>query len=576
MKSLKDDPSWLHLKTYPSFIEALKSDIICFQEAKISRSHITSEIALVPGFDSYFSISKKRQGYSGTTTYTKQEVGAVDAVEGILGCLEPETTSHRLEVLTAVHDLTEQHLLRLDAEGRIVVTDHRLFVLLNIYFPAVEARVKDLISQGRGVVVAGDVNIARSSIDHCDPIQNAKDHGLTCFEDHPARHWLDSFLAPKGPLVDLYRLFHPNETGRYTCWNTYINARPANFGSRIDYILVTPDLVPWFSSCDIWSHFMGSDHAPVVAEMVDVHPITGADLSHMIGPIRNVDGKIPDPPRLCTVHWDEFSGKQIKLSSFFTKQPQPAAGFTRDDARMDSISCMSTQAPALQQTPTVNTLKRKYSPDDVKSNKYTKQRDVTSKTTSTYDSTTKQNNQKSILFFLKNPGTTSNSTASMQLVPSLTQPLQSSEQFRVDSATRNVPTTPSLDHQDSDMDAYIPAEALDAEIASEEFLIKTNTTSTVDAWSALFTKPDIPKCLHHEPCLEYKVNKPGPNHGRMFYLCARNPGATNGDGPNGTRKGKKTVTEFRCDFFAWKKGGIAIGQNKQIQQQKTTQLGLRR
>ena len=38
---------------------------------------------------------------------------------------------------------------------------------------------------------------------------------------------------------------------------------------------------------------------------------------------------------------------------------------------------------------------------------------------------------------------------------------------------------------------------------------------------------------------------------RMFYLCSRQPGATNGDGANGTRKGKKVVTEFRCDFFAW-------------------------
>ena len=99
----------------------------------------------------------------------------IDATEGFLGCLKAENTTHLLDVLAPVDHLTEQELNRLDSEGRIVMTDHRLFVLLNVYFPAgmsddermdfkmnfnhaVECRVRDLINQGREVVVVGDVS----------------------------------------------------------------------------------------------------------------------------------------------------------------------------------------------------------------------------------------------------------------------------------------------------------------------------------------------------------------------------------------------------------------------------------
>ena len=70
---------------------------------------------------------------------------------------------------------------------------------------------------GRQVIIIGDINIAYREIDHCDPQRAIREQNLKSFEDHPARKWFDGILAPNGPLIDLFRMFHPNEKGMYTC-----------------------------------------------------------------------------------------------------------------------------------------------------------------------------------------------------------------------------------------------------------------------------------------------------------------------------------------------------------------------
>ena len=55
----------------------------------------------------------------------------------------------------------------------------------------------------------------------------------------------------------------------YTCWNTIIDARTTNYGTRIDYILISRGLEKWISGADIWPYIYGSDHCPVVLELHD-------------------------------------------------------------------------------------------------------------------------------------------------------------------------------------------------------------------------------------------------------------------------------------------------------------------
>jgi exodeoxyribonuclease-3 len=51
--------------------------------------------------------------------------------------------------------------------------------------------------------------------------------------------------------------------GFYTWWSHFGHARERNVGWRIDYIMLSPVLLPLLRSARIHADVMGSDHCPV-------------------------------------------------------------------------------------------------------------------------------------------------------------------------------------------------------------------------------------------------------------------------------------------------------------------------
>ncbi|KAK1226139.1 Class II abasic (AP) endonuclease [Marasmius sp. AFHP31] len=130
-------------------------------------------------------------------------------------------------------------------------------------------------------------------------------------------------------LVDIARKFHPERKGMYTCWNTKLSVRDSNYGTRIGYVL-------------------GSDHYPVYLDLHD--KIVGQDgvtlkLKDLLSGAR--DTKI-DPPTLAAKYWDEYSGKQKLLSSFFGGKkavtPSPSPTSTTAQVPATSITTALEQA----------------------------------------------------------------------------------------------------------------------------------------------------------------------------------------------------------------------------------------
>ena len=75
-------------------------------------------------------------------------------------------------------------------------------------------------------------------------------------------------LAEKGVLIDSTRYAQGRKRLKmYTVWDTYRNSRPANYGSRVDYILVSKALKEGVKKADIWAKVMGSDHCPVFTDL---------------------------------------------------------------------------------------------------------------------------------------------------------------------------------------------------------------------------------------------------------------------------------------------------------------------
>lgn len=289
-KRLKKNSRTFFFLSSQEILDFLDADVICLQETKITRSKLESDLALVPGYDSYWSFHRTKSGYSGVVIYVKDHLKLLAAEEGISGILSgnvampgsdstftspsassgqqggavrkvggyprlqtemygddeelPDEEGHSgtpppPRLLSAA--ATFSRFQELDSEGRGIILDFGFFVLFNLYCPnetdetrlpfkmdyyhVLEARVQELIQEGREVMILGDMNVIPTELDHCDPEKWKKESGRDDFRDTQPRRWFNSFLAPMGPMTDLYRVFHEGEKGAFTCWNTKINAR---------------------------------------------------------------------------------------------------------------------------------------------------------------------------------------------------------------------------------------------------------------------------------------------------------------------------------------------------------------
>ncbi|ODV81361.1 AP endonuclease [Suhomyces tanzawaensis NRRL Y-17324] len=212
--------------------------------------------------------------------------------------------------------------LHLDSEGRCVVVELAgNVVVFAVYCPAnsmgtdegesfrldflraLLARAHNLKhALGKEVVVMGDINVCLDLIDTAEGMRDRisqlvvvpGDAG-TSFEavnyeecvrfktSTPARELLNQYTVPglkcdlaleksllnkkSQFLYDTTRYMQGREMKLYTVWNTLTNARPSNFGSRIDLILCScPHMLAHVTAAHIWPGLLGSDHCPVYTD----------------------------------------------------------------------------------------------------------------------------------------------------------------------------------------------------------------------------------------------------------------------------------------------------------------------
>ncbi|CAG2179149.1 unnamed protein product, partial [Oppiella nova] len=64
--------------------------------------------------------------------------------------------------------------------------------------------------------------------------------------------------------VDSFRHFYPNDKKCYTYWSYMRNARDKDIGWRLDYFVVSNQLVANICDNQIRKQVLGSDHCPIV------------------------------------------------------------------------------------------------------------------------------------------------------------------------------------------------------------------------------------------------------------------------------------------------------------------------
>jgi len=248
-----------HLAELPAMMDRLGSpDVLCLQELRI-RAQDAANVALLqaalPGYRCHFSLPRDARNatFRGGRTY-----GVATFVRG-RWCGEVPPW---------------------DLEGRVVVVRRRGLAIVNVYAvngtakPYIDehgqlsgdrhafkrrfqAQVLDLggeLGRDGSVVLAGDWNVSRSARDTHPRLRTEEPHAR-------ARAELNAKMTERG-FVDIWRERHP-ELRAYSWFNPRARRLDA---ARVDYILVSADLVQRVHAADILGRLPWSDHAPVRLE----------------------------------------------------------------------------------------------------------------------------------------------------------------------------------------------------------------------------------------------------------------------------------------------------------------------
>lgn len=244
-------------------------DIMCVQETKTKCELDT------PGYFQYWNLAN-RPGYSGTLVLTREEPISVKLGMGIK---------------------------KYDTEGHLITLEYKDYYVINVYVPSIHSNntperrdyrrgwdrslrrfVKKL---DKPVLLCGDFNVARAWIDSYPENQkNEPDNPIFRSE---LRDGMERLLSIG--LVDAFRSLYPNREGAYTWFGPKNQDYAFNRGSRLDYFLVSGELLPFVQDVKIHHDICALDHTPISMLFNPILPerdIGDEDLAEMW---RNTDWK---------------------------------------------------------------------------------------------------------------------------------------------------------------------------------------------------------------------------------------------------------------------------------------------
>ncbi|KAE8403849.1 Endonuclease/exonuclease/phosphatase [Aspergillus pseudonomiae] len=600
---------WRGKRTFEAMFEILEADIVVLQETKIQRKDLRDDMVLVPGWDCHFSLPRFKKGYSGVVIYTRNATCApIRAEEGLTGVLCPPNSSVSFRDLP--HDqqiggyptmeqlsTLELDAVTLDSEGRCVILEFPAFVLFGLYCPAnrdesrdsfrqgfldlMDARIRNLVAMGKRVFVTGDLNISRGEIDAAHASEAIRKGTITEdeFISAPARRLFNQLLyngkvigeRDKGreqpALFDICRSFHPNRRGMYTCWEQKINARPGNYGSRIDYVLCSLNMQDWFCDSGIQEGLMGSDHCPVYATFngsvcLNGQQVNMLDIMNPPGMFDNGERRqdytakllLPTSGRLIP----EFD-KRRSIKDMFSRKPnntsqkppitsvKTTSAPTRDqvhgnDAIENSLGANNPSLPIADGNPASKGIVRKRSeksdpPPSVKR----------SKSFPTQTKATSVSAQRTLKGFFKPKDSISSQTGETETPDMPLKAMERSLDPLPMSSTISRPEE-QKDLQNISSSSAAPRSNMDssglaASSAGQDSETIIDPIVSKEDWSKLFAKKPVPMCEgHQEACISLSTKKPGINCGRSFWICPR---------PLGPSGNKEKGTQWRCATFIW-------------------------
>lgn len=241
-------------KGFYRWLEQQNADFVCLQELKAQAGDLSAEMLAPAGYHGYFHYAQKK-GYSGVGIYSR--LPAQRVIEG-LGHQDIDDEGRYLEIQTDELVLISLYLPS-GSSGEI--RQNLKFSVMERFYP----HLRQLIAEGKQVLICGDWNIAHREIDLKNWRGNRKNSGFLPEE----RQWLSDVFDQLG-WQDVYRTLHPDAgEASYTWWSNRGQAWAKNVGWRIDYQIATPALAQRASAAQIYKQQRFSDHAPLIIDYAD-------------------------------------------------------------------------------------------------------------------------------------------------------------------------------------------------------------------------------------------------------------------------------------------------------------------
>ena len=232
-------------KGFAESFASLDADIFFIEESKFSEdAHLLFPFTK-EGYETYWTVSKVRKGYSGVAAFTRKKPLSVH-----YGLLDG----------------------KYDEEGRVITLEYEDFYFVGAYVPNAGDGLKRMdfrmqyerdlleyfkfLEQKKPIIYTGDLNVAHNPIDLKNPSANTHNPGYTDEERGAFNKLLDA------GYTDTWRALHPEEV-KYSWWSYRFHARENNAGWRIDYFLVSNRIFDKVKGAEIHNDIFGSDHCPV-------------------------------------------------------------------------------------------------------------------------------------------------------------------------------------------------------------------------------------------------------------------------------------------------------------------------
>lgn len=228
-------------KGFDDFFKEIDADIFCIQESKATEDQFDY---CPEGYEMYLNPAE-RKGYSGTLVYTR---------------IKPLNVTYGIGI--------DEH----DHEGRVITMEYEKCYVVTVYVPNVKRDLSRLeyrmkweddfrkylkkLEKTKPVVMCGDLNVAHEEIDLKNAKANVGNAGFTNEERAKFTELLNA------GFVDTFRYYNPNKE-QYSWWSFMGNARSKNVGWRIDYFVVSKEIIKKVANATIYDNIMGSDHCPV-------------------------------------------------------------------------------------------------------------------------------------------------------------------------------------------------------------------------------------------------------------------------------------------------------------------------